>query len=216
MGYLVRMDWLIGAFKFITASRLDGVMFAVMFLVVGRVMARRRDLSARYGKRLFLGYVVIALVQLVFVIVSYWVVWHQKSCGIACKLYFPPFSNYYFNQVIVRWMSTLAFNACVGLVSGVIFAWFSRKTKGMIIDQLDVDLLTVGGMVAGWPNVLILYGLLFIVTILVTIGKSIVLRSTSVRMIITPALPYIAALVALFGNDMAKWLKLYEIGLTLV
>ena len=210
------MDWLDGAFQFIKAARPESVLFALLFLSVGRTLATRKGLTATYGKRLFLGYALIATLQVLFVVSIYWIVWHGATCGIACKYYFPPHSNYYFNQVIVQWMSTLAFNACVGLAGGIVFAWFARKTKGTIIDQLDVDLLTVGGMVAGWPNILIFYGIVFVMTVLMTVGKAIVVRSTSVRMIITPALPFAAAVIALFGNDLAKLLKLYEIGVTLV
>jgi len=213
---MMTMDWLDGAFKLITTSRFDGVLFAVLFLLIGRTMAMRTNLSATYGRRLFFWYIVIVLLQLVSVMGIYWVEWHRATCGIACQFFFPPHSNFYFNQVIVQWMSTLAFNACVGLVGGMMFAWFARKTKGTIVDQLDVDLLTVGGMVAGWPNILIFYGIVFVLTILVTVGKAIAQKSGSVRMIITPALPYAGALIALFGNDMAKLLKLYEIGVTLV
>lgn len=115
---------------------------------------------------------------------------------------------------MVRWLGGFAFNASVGLLGGLIFLWFSKKTHGRIIDQLDVDFLTVGGMVAGWPNILVFYALIFILTIIVTIVRSIVERSAAVRMIITPVLPLACAAIALFGDQLSRLAHVYEIGVT--
>ena len=70
-------------------------------------------------------------------------------------------------------------------------------------------------MIAGWPNILALYGLVFVSTIVVTIVRAIAVRSVQVRMIITPVLPLAIAIVAIFGNQLAHFARLYEIGVTL-
>ncbi len=212
----MNLDVAFGVFWFVEHQYLSAVLFALMFLLFGLFLYRRRRYDARYGRRLFLWYIVIVLVQIIAAAAVYWIEWHKyDSCGYACRLFFPPYSNFYFNQTIVQWSATAAFDACVGLFGGILFSLFARATRGRIIDQLDVDVLTVGGMVAGWPNILLFYGLVFSVTVLMTIARAIVERTASIRMIITPALPLSAAAVAVFGDYLAKLLKLYEIGVTL-
>lgn len=210
------IDFAFGIYWFVTKLYLSSVLWALMFLVFGFVIVRKRSIPPQLGKQLFLWFAAILALQLVAVSADLWIEWHRySSCGFACQFFFPPHSNFYFNEGIVRWTSSFAFDACVGLFGGIFFSLFSRWTHGRIIDQFDVDLLTVGGMVAGWPNVLLFYGLVFVLTIIVTIIKAITVRSAGIRMIITPALPYAAAVIALFGDTLAKALKLYEIGVTI-
>lgn len=205
-----------GVYWFVTNRHMSAVLFAGMFLVFAYALYRRRTLPGRFAHRLFLWYVVIALLQIVAAVADYWIEWHKYgSCGLACRYFFPPYSNFYFNQTIVQWTATFALNASVGLFGGILFSLFARATKGRIIDQLDVDMLTVGGMVAGWPNVLLFYGLVFALTVVMTLTRAIVERQPSIRMIITPVLPLAAAAVAVFGDALAKFMKLYEIGITL-
>lgn len=203
-------------FKFIVNSGFFKIAFGLMFLVFGLFIYRHGQLAVGYGRRLFLWYVCLQTVIMLFVFTVYWVEWQRTSCGQICLYFLPPYSNYYFNEVLVRWVSTIAFSAAIGLLGGIVFSIFRRLTNNRIIDQLDVDLLTVGGMVAGWPNILIFYGLVFVLTIMLTIGRAVAERSASIHMIITPALPLAAAAVAVFGDKLARLFKLYEIGLTLV
>lgn len=210
------MSFVDGAFLFVTRGTLVHVLFGITFLTFARGMFLRQDVTLAYGRRLFFWYVVVVALALFATSAMTWIGWHQASCGTACQYIFPPHSNYYFNEGIVRWASTIAFNAAIGLIGGLVFLLFARLTEGRIIDQLDVDLLTVGGMVAGWPNVLIFYGLVFVLTILLTVIRAFRERSAGIRMIITPVLPFAAAIVAVFGNALARLFGLYEIGLTLV
>lgn len=210
------MDWITGVHEFVTSSRFTSVAFAIIFFIVLLRLVRRTTLPVTYGRRLFLVYTAVVGIQLVAVVAWYWFQWHRSTCGLGCPYYFPPYSNYYFNQVIVRWMSTFAFNACVGLTGGMLFMAFARRTQWSIVDRLDVDMLTVGGMIAGWPNILILYALVFVGTVLVSVTKAIVHKSASVRMVITPVLPVAISVVALFGTEIARFMHVYEIGLTLV
>lgn len=203
-------------YSFVTKGTLVEVLFGVMFLAFAYGMFLGKRLDQRFSQRLFLGYSTLQILALVFVFTVQWVEWHKPDCGIACQYFFPPHSNYYFNEVIVRWTSSVAFNATVGLVGGLMFSLFARLTRGRIIDQLDVDLLTVGGMVAGWPNILVFYGAVFMLTVILTLARALKERAASVRMIITPVLPFAAALVAVFGDQLARLVHVYEIGLTIV
>ncbi|MBI4426657.1 MAG: hypothetical protein HY567_03700 [Candidatus Kerfeldbacteria bacterium] len=208
-------DLSVAWFRFATTANFSSMLFALLFLVFGLALYRRKTVDSRFGQRLWLWFFVITLVQLIAVAATFWIEWHKSSCGAACRYFFPPYSNYYFNEVIVRWISTFAFNAVVGLVGGLVFLLFARATHGRIIDQLDVDLLTVGGMVAGWPNILMFYALVFVLTMIVTIVRAIHARSGTIRMIITPILPLAAAVVAALGDTLARFFRLYEIGVTL-
>lgn len=210
------IDVAFGIFWFVTHQYLSAILFALMFLLFGFFLYRRRTYDARYGRRLFLWFLAIAVFQIIATAADYWIEWHKYDiCGLGCRYFFPPYSNFYLNQTVIQWVATFAFDACVGLFGGILFSLFARATRGRIIDQLDVDILTVGGMVAGWPNILVFYGTVFIVTILMTIIRAFIEKSTSIRMIITPALPLSAAAIAIFGDYLAKLLKLYEIGVTL-
>lgn len=209
------MDWPLAWFRFATTGNFSSLLFAIAFLVFGLALFRRRQVDQRFGQPLFLWFVVIALIQLVVVAAEFWIEWHRSGCGLSCQFFFPPHSNYYFNEALVRWMSTFAFNAAVGLIGGLTFSLFARATGGRIIDQLDVDLLTVGGMVAGWPNILMFYTLVFVLTMVVTVVRAVLARSAAIRMIITPVLPLAAAVVAAFGDTLARYFRLYEIGVTL-
>ncbi len=202
--------------EFISGGWLTDMMFALMLLWFAFNLFRKRTVSGVYSRRLFLGFTVITTVSLVLVYAVYQGLWRQSDCGPLCRYFLPPYSNYYLNEVVVRWMSTFAFNATVGLFGGLVFLFFARATRGQIIDQLDVDVLTVGGMIAGWPNILIFYGLVFSLTVMITVVRAIVFRTARVRMIITPALPLAGAFVAVFGDKLAQALRLYEIGVTLV
>lgn len=202
--------------EFISGGLLTDTMFALMLLWFAFNLSRKRTVSGVYSRRLFLGFTVIATVTLALVYSMYQGLWRQSDCGPLCRFFLPPYSNYYFNEVVVRWLSTFAFNAVVGLFGGLVFSLFARATRGQVIDQLDVDLLTVGGMIAGWPNILIFYGLVFSLTMMVTLVRAAVFRTASVRMIITPVLPLAGAFVAVFGDKLAHTLRLYEIGVTLV
>lgn len=212
----MQIDWATNAFRFLTTGTLSSFLFAGMFLLLARRLVKRPTMEVRFGRQLFLWFLIISLLQLVFLYADLWFEWHRPICGGVCEFFFPPHSNYYFNEVIVRWASTLAFNAAVGLVGGLAFLWFAKKTNSRIIDQLDVDILTVGGMIAGWPNILIFYGLVFVLTIGLTIVRAFIERSASVRMIITPVLPIAGLLMAMYGDLISRWLRLYEIGLTVV
>jgi len=210
------MDVTQGLFRFVSDSWLSNTLFAAMFLVVGHRLLRRTTVSAEYSRRLWMWFLAISAVQLVLVAAVYWIEWHAPECGEACQFFFPPYSNYYLNEVLIKWIATWGLNASVGLIGGFAFLWFARRTGGRIIDQLDVDFLTVGGMVAGWPNILVFYGLVFVLTIGLTVLRAIAERSGSVRMIITPVLPIAAAIIALFGDQLSRWLRLYEIGVTVL
>lgn len=210
------MDSAIHIFDYLKSGIVHQTLFSVMFLLFGYQLYRKKEVGPTYGKRLFISYLSILAVSLTLVYAVYDAIWRLPSCGPLCRYFLPPYSHYYFNEVVVRWMSTFAFNASVGLVGGLLFAVFARMTKGSIIDQLDVDLLTVGGMVAGWPNILIFYAIVFIAAVVMTIIRAVHERSASVRMIVTPVLPLAAACVALFGDRIAHVLRLYEIGATLV
>ncbi len=203
-------------FSLVTKGTLSDVFLGVMFLAFAYALFLSPRVDQRFGRRLFFGYLVVQVVVLALAFTVTWVEWHRPECGVACQYFFPPDSHYYFNEVIVRWTSSLAFNASVGLIGGLAFGLFARLTQGRIIDQLDVDLLTVGGMVAGWPNILIFYGAVFILTVLLTVGRALREHAARVRMVITPVLPFAAALVAVFGDQLARWVRLYEIGLTIV
>lgn len=210
------IDLAANTFRLLTTGVFTSVAWAVMFLTVGRTLVRRPQVASNFGRRLFLGYLIIVLLQLVFIAADLWIEWHKPGCGTSCPFFFPPYSNYYLNQVIIHWTATFAFNAAVGLLGGLAFLAFSKATRGRIIDQLDVDWLTVGGMVAGWPNILVFYGLVFVMTVLVTVVRAVAEKSASIRMIITPALPVACAVVAIFGDTIARWLRLYEIGVTVL
>lgn len=206
--------WL-AIFEFVSQAHVGALLFALMFVMAMKHMFIPQDRIRMHGRRLFLWFLCISCVQYAGVLAVYWVEWHHEvTCGLACRLFFPPYSNFYFNQIIVNWLATFAFNAAVGLVGGILFAWFARKTRGRFIDQLDVDLLTVGGMVAGWPNILIFYALVFVLTVCITIARAFAERSAGVRMIITPSLPIAGAVIALFGDQLARLFRLYEIGVT--
>lgn len=192
------------------------ILFAEVFLGFAFLLYRNKGITLRSGRRLFLWYLIAQLTVLVAVCATTWQQWHLDNCGTACRYFFPPYSNYYFNQVIARWMNIAAFNAMVGLAGGILFSIFARMTHGTIIDQIDVDLLTVGGMAAGWPNILIFYAIVFLSTMVVTLLRAVIERSVSVRMIVTPVLPMTAAAVALFGDKLAHWLHLYSIGITVL
>ncbi|MBI5404752.1 MAG: hypothetical protein HY976_00845 [Candidatus Kerfeldbacteria bacterium] len=210
------IDWATNAFRFLTTGTFTSLSFAALFLVLAYRLIKRPVVDVSFGRRLFLFFLIISLLQLVFLYADLWFEWHRPVCGAVCEFFFPPHSNYYFNEVIVRWASTMAFNAAVGLAGGLAFLWFAKKTQHRIIDQLDVDILTVGGMIAGWPNILVFYGLVFVLTIGLTVVRALTERSASVRMIITPVLPVAGMLVALYGDQISRWLRLYEIGLTVV
>lgn len=211
------MTFWLATYSFVSKANVGAILFALMFIMAMKNLFVAPHQVRTHGRRLFLWFLCISCVQYAGALAVYWVEWHHlTTCGIACRLFFPPYSNFYFNQIIVNWLATFAFNAAVGLVGGIVFAWFARKTRGRFIDQYDVDLLTIGGMVAGWPNILIFYGLVFVLTVVITIVRAIVERSAAIRMIITPALPVAGAFVALFGDTIARHLRLYEIGVTLL
>ncbi|MBI4092456.1 MAG: hypothetical protein HY420_00870 [Candidatus Kerfeldbacteria bacterium] len=203
-------------FNFIVNSGFSKIAFGLLFLIFGYFVYQKKQFHATDGRRLFGWYFCLQIIVWLFVFSVTWVEWRRASCGAICQYFLPPYSNYYFNEVLVRWISTVAFNAGVGLLGGIIFSVFRRLTNNRVIDQLDVDLLTVGGMVAGWPNILIFYGLVFVLTMIVTVGRAVAERSAAIRMIVTPVLPLAAAAVAVFGDKLARLAKLYEIGLTLV
>ena len=209
------MNGEIAIFLFFTKEHFLAIAFGVVFLAVAFLMARRKPVKSRTIAQLFPLYIIIIAFNCAFLFALYWVEWHKPECGIACRYFFPPYSHYYFNEVLVRLLSTFAFHAGAGLSGGILFSLFARATKGRIIDQVDVDLLTVGGMVAGWPNIFLFYAVVFVATVAMTVIRAIAEKSANIRMIITPMLPYAAALVAVFGNELARMLHFYDIGLTL-
>lgn len=211
------IDLAMMAWRFAVSNSILELGMGTIFLLFGlRLIQRQRVPIPTYGRRLFLMYLTLAVASVGAVVAFTWIIWHDlASCGTACVYFFPPYSNYYFNETLVLWVSTVSFNAIVGLTGGILFSWFARRTHGRIIDQVDVDLLTVGGMVAGWPNILLFYGLVFALTVLLTVVRAVLSRNATVRTVITPALPLAAALIAIFGDQISRWLGLYDIGLTL-
>ncbi len=207
--------WTDAIVQFVSRYHMSDILFALIFLCFAFGLLTRSHSHAWSSRLLYGAYLIIVLVSLVAVAAAWYVTWAHPECSGGCRLNLPPTSNYYFNEILARTMSVFAFHAAVGLLGGIGFSLFARATKGRIIDQLDVDLLTVGGMVAGWPNVLIFYGLAFAATILITIIRAVVQHSAAVRMIVTPTLPFAAAVVVLFGDQLAHWVRLYNIGFTL-
>src|SRR5690242_819258 len=98
------IDLWTNTFRVLTTHTLSDVLFGAMFLVFGLYLFRKKSVGVGYSHRLFLWFLIIALVQLVLLMADLWVEWHRPSCGAACRFFFPPYSNYYFNQVIVKWI----------------------------------------------------------------------------------------------------------------
>jgi len=213
----VIIDWGSGLFLFFSRGQFSDFAFTFLFLMTAYFIYRQKYRGRIFGRSLFLWYLVVALVTATGILAVYYILWASGYGGCQiCPYFLPPHSTYYFNEIMVRWLSSLAFNAAVGLIGGLCFLGFARLTGERIIDQLDVDLLTVGGMAVGWPNIMVFYGLVFVSTIFLTIARALVERSSRVRMIITPALPLAAATVVVFGDTLARWVGLYESGFTLV
>lgn len=145
--------------------------------------------------------------------------WNDNpACGLWCQVRLPPYSNYWYSESFYRYGAYFGVNAAAGLVFGFLFWIFARMTHGRVIDRDDVFLLTLVGMMVGWPNILVFLVALFVLGVLVFLAKRIFRsRIENPRVVITPLIP-LAALPILFWGDFlaSRIFNLYDIGLVAI
>lgn len=139
--------------------------------------------------------------------------WSDPACGSLCAANLPPYSDYWYRETFGRFGAYFGAQILTGLVFGAAFWWFARRTGGEVIDRDDVFLLTLSGMMVGWPNVLLFLAALFACSVAVYLLKrrwrS---RVTNPRVVITPLIPLAAAAIVLWGDWLAARLGLYDLG----
>lgn len=144
--------------------------------------------------------------------------WNVNPACPACQVHLPPYSNYWYQESFYRYGAFFGVNIAAGLVFGFLFWIFSRVTHGRVIDRDDVFLLTLSGMMVGWPNILVFLVALFVLGTAVYIVKRLAgPRVVNHRVIITPFIP-LAALPILFWGDFlaSRIFNLYDIGLVAI
>lgn len=143
--------------------------------------------------------------------------WDGNPACPLCQYNLPPHSNYWYRESFGRYGSYFGVNLLTGLLFGLGFWLFARRTKGEIIDRDDVFLLTLSGMLIGWPNILLFLAGLFLVALVVYLVKRRFRhRVTNPRVILTPLIPFVTVPMLLWGDWFSRALHFYDIGLVAI
>ncbi|MFA5069875.1 MAG: hypothetical protein WC528_01200 [Patescibacteria group bacterium] len=140
-----------------------------------------------------------------------WQTYKSFAASDLNRYYLPPYSNYYY-QILQRQLTNYFSHILAALIAGLIFWLVKRLTHGLVIDQSDVGLLAFGALVAGWPNLLIFFGLVFLLVIITGLVQLAVIKERSnARFIITPYLPVALILTLFVGNHLSLLIHLEKI-----
>lgn len=190
---------------------------AQLVLLAGLILVLFR--TGRFSRRAVV-WSVLALVVLeagfvVWVAADLFHRWNDNPACAPCQLRLPPHSDYWYQESFYRWGAFFGVNAAAGLLFGFGFWLFARFTKGRVIDRDDVFLLTLAGMMTGWPNILLFLASLFVLGIGVWIAKRLFLnRDGNPQVVVTPLIPFAAAPILIWGDWLAvRLLNIYDIGL---
>lgn len=175
-------------------------------------------LDRRVNSRIFVwSSITIVLVEAIFtswVAVDLFQLWNDNPDCRLCQVHLPPYSNYWYEQSFWLYGKYFGINAATGVLFGLGFWLFARRTKGRVIDRDDVFLLTLAGMMTGWPNILLFLGALFVLGTAVWALKRLLRnRVTNPNVIITPLIPFAAIPIILWGDQLARLLHFYDLGL---
>ncbi|MBI3115235.1 MAG: hypothetical protein HYZ09_01930 [Candidatus Kerfeldbacteria bacterium] len=142
--------------------------------------------------------------------------WNANPDCPSCQVHLPPYSNFWYEESFGRWGAYFGVNIAAGLVFGLAFWFFAKRTGGRVIDRDDVFLLTLVGMMTGWPNILLFLIALFVSGAIISTIK----RLAGVpewRVVVTPVIPIAALPIIIFGDVIAHWaFNLYDIGLVAI
>lgn len=190
------------------------LVYVVMLVVVLAVVVRRPRVGTSLMVWTSLGFFIVTAVYVWWIAMAAFAQWNDNpQCGAFCQSFLPPYSDYWYRETFGRFGAYFGVNILAGLVFGAAFWWFARRTGGEVIDRDDVFLLTLAGMMTGWPNILLFLAVLFVCSVAVYLLKrrwrS---RVTNPRVVITPLIPLAAAAIVLWGDWLAARLGLYDLG----
>lgn len=191
---------------------------ALLLLILLWILFRRGVFRTRTIVWSFLGLVLLEAAYVAWVATDLFMLWNANPNCPTCQVHLPPYSNYWYQESFYRYGAFFGVNIAAGLVFGFLFWIFARMTKGSVLDRDDVFLLTLVGMMVGWPNILVFLAVLFVLGVLVFLAKRIFRsRIENPRVVITPLIP-LAALPILFWGDFlaSRIFNLYDIGLVAI
>ena len=188
------LNWIVGI--------LTAVFFLVLFILI---LSGRRIPVTRI--RLAIGtYIVLVVMQIVFSILLVYYAWKGSN---SAEVYFTfPYSNKIYS-VLSEALAYFGVSVAVGIV---VIALLSvvRKKRSDLLESQDVWLLGFGGMIAGWPQVLIFLVLVFLCTVIFKILRvALKKEQMSDRILITPAIPPAVIIIIFFGDLLARWTGLW-------
>lgn len=121
------------------------------------------------------------------------------------KLLLPPQSNFYYQNLIFTGKNYLT--PIVSALLFFIFLWLLHRRKSQILDKIEAKLGFFGGLVVGFPHILVFIVLTFLLTLSASIyqfrkGKN----PLKQRVSIAPFILISAILVLLFQVPIAKFM----------
>lgn len=189
---------------------------SVVVLVALLVLVRRRTLTTRAMMWVAFASLLLVAGFIAWVAASLLAAWLDPQCRV-CLVNLPPFSTFWYRESFGRYGAYFGVNIATGLLFGLGFWLFARRTKGEVIDGDDVFLLTLAGAMIGWPNILLFLAALFFVSVAVFLVKRRFRdRVTNPRVIITPLIPFAALPIILWGDWLAARLGFYDLGLVAI
>ncbi len=193
-----------------------GLLESLVLVLLLRVLVWRRTLSRRVMIWSVIAAIGLELAFIGWVALDLWWTWHQPDCKL-CYVHFPPYSDYWYRLSFYNFGSYFGVNTLTGLLVGFAFWVLARRTEGEVIDRDDVFLLTLCGLLTGWPNILLFLGVLFVAAVLIFVVKVLFRRRISnPRVVITPFIPLAGIPIVLWGDTLARWLHFYDLGLVAV
>ena len=179
-------------------------LFVVTVLLATTILVFRN----RSPRKFIFFFIVLVLVIQVTALVGY-----GRQQGVELQNFLGQHSSDLWQLRMVRTATAMAvnwaFTAGVGLV---LWGLFVKRGRSQIMDQNDVLLFTLGGLITGWPAGLLFLGMTFVLAIVWMVALVILKKKTMAdRLVVTPVIAPAALITLLFSPILLQWTGLFVI-----
>jgi hypothetical protein len=147
-------------------------------------------------------------------LVAYYIAWSNRLAAdpLTQGLLWPK-SNFLIPHVQTDIISLLVGWGASSAILLFLGWFFVRRGKGKMLDASDVAQLFIASVAVGWPTIFIVYGMIFVLAVVMMIG-AVLLRKKSLndRLIITPAILPATIITLLVQDRLLALTHLAKIG----
>lgn len=181
------------------------ILFTVAFAWLGFIFFRKKIIEKKYSVFLIWLFFIERIVEIAArAIATYVTTKSFPSDSISAVLskiqFLPSLEHVLFREGVV---------VLIGAIFWFLASIYAHRTHYEKIDQSDVNILTVGICIAGWPNFLAFLAIAFLFSLLgLLIG---LLTKKAERMIVSPYLLLAVVVIIYFGSWLSRVTGLYAI-----